>query len=64
MNSNKVGNPGKIVNIFVSTVGTVWGKKIVKFYWYSYMDAETKRWTLKQNHVLEKWVSFQKSSIW
>ena len=37
MNGNKAGNPGKIANFFVSTVSMVWGKKIVTFYWYSYM---------------------------
>ena len=37
MNSNKAGNPGKIVNIIVSAVGMVWGKKIIKLYRYSYM---------------------------
>ena len=37
MNSNKAGNPGNIDNIFVSTVGMVWGKKIITFYWYSNM---------------------------
>ena len=33
MNSNKAGNPGKIV----STFGMVWGKKNYKFYYYRYM---------------------------
>ena len=38
MNSNKTGNPGKIVKkVFVSTVGMVWGAEIVKKNWYSYM---------------------------
>ena len=31
MNSNKMGNPGKIIKkVFVSTVGMVWGTEIVK----------------------------------
>ena len=31
MNSNKTGNPGKIIKkVFVCVVGMVWGKEIVK----------------------------------
>ena len=37
MNSNKTGDPGKIVIFFVSSVDMVWGKEIVKKIWYSYM---------------------------